>query len=48
MTFAEEYAKDSGITIEEAQNDIRAWLNYKSNKERWIEEQEEQEEEDDD
>lgn len=47
MTFAEEYARDNGISLDEARADIRAWLNHKSNKELWIEEQEREEEEND-
>lgn len=46
MTFAEQYAKDNNISIEEARQDIRGWLAHKSNKERWIEEQERMEEDD--
>lgn len=47
MTFAEMWAKDQGISLEEAKKDIQAWLGHKSNKERWIEEQERMEEEND-
>jgi hypothetical protein len=44
MTFTEQYAKEHGLTLEEAKKDIKGWLSYKSNKDRWIEEQEEEEE----
>lgn len=47
MTFAEMWAKDQNISLEEAKADIRDWLGHKSNKERWIEEQERMEEDDD-
>jgi len=44
-TFTEDYAKEHGVSIEEAQRDVQSWLSHKSNKERWIEEQEREEEE---
>jgi hypothetical protein len=43
-TFAEDWARHQGISVEEARQDIQAWLSHKSNKERWIEEHEKDEE----
>ena len=39
-TFAEDYARQENISLDEAHQTIRGWLGYKSNKELWCEEHE--------